>query len=282
MIFLQNKIGSVIDRRLVDNKVGCYCCGKQISDDDLSNYSQFKIYDYKEIVNEFYSTISIKRVKAKSKLKNISGLIFENSSTGEVLPSVFSHGYFLGAFKYSKKQDNSQLDFEFDFIHSVLKKIKDENKSSFMDNLFLDANIRVANQFPPHVRHGTKALKLFPIKAKLDFEEYYRSKGGSDIKIVTEKLTPESLKLFVEDNLNNDYKESIIRNISYIILYWAKQWVDIRHGKIKRRCLSCQFDMLLKFGKVGYWSKNKMAKLEEIANMDTEARRDIIVPRFSK
>ena len=51
MIFLENRIGSVIERSLVDNKVGCSCCGRQVSPkNDIKNYTDFRILNYRTLV----------------------------------------------------------------------------------------------------------------------------------------------------------------------------------------------------------------------------------------
>ena len=281
MIFLENRIGSVIERRLVDNNVGCSCCGRQVSPtNDIENYTNFKILNYRTLVKKFYSTISIRRVKAKYKSKIISGLIFENLETGELLPCVFPHRYFLGAFKYSKKQDNSEFDFEFGFMQSIIKTIDEEHKDSFMSNLFLDASIRISGQFPSNIVLRKKALKTFPIKTNLDFEEYYRSKGGEDVKFEIEPLSPENLKLFMEEDLKQEFKSQILEAMNYAILNWTKNWVDTTHGKIARDCLHCQVEKSVKSGRFTYWSKNKMQDLTEFNNMDATSKRNKIVRKF--
>ena len=281
MIFLENRIGSVIERSLVDNKVGCSCCDRQVSPkNDIKNYTNFKIINYRTLVKKFYSTISIRRVKAKNKSKITSGLIFENLETGELLPCVFSHRYFLGLFKYSKKQDNSEFDFEFDFMQSIIKTIDEEHKDSFMSNLFLDANIRISEQFPSNIVLRKKALKTFPIKTNLDFDEYYRSKGGKNIKFEIEPLSPENLKLFIEEDLKQDYKSKTLESMNYAILNWTKNWVDTTHGKITRDCLHCQSEKLARSGRFAYWSKNKMQDLTEFSNLDATSKRNKLIRKF--
>ncbi len=264
MIFLQKKINSVIEKILVDKSVCCHVCGKQVKHRDENtgtNYMEFRSFDTSRLVKQFYTTVSIRKVQAESGKHSASGILIENLSTGEVIPILFSHRYFLRKFKYSKKQDDSHLDIEFDLIRNIMNTLNEEQIQSFSENLFIDTSIFLRS-FKKELGIKTTVRKQLPVHQFQQFNEYLKSSNSSKVSLQVNPISPNNLDLSLRANKN--YKHKIFFLISSVLLSWAKRWAEENYGKIKRPCVQCQ---LRKIEKMAGWATTTFENIENFNSM---------------
>lgn len=268
MIFLQNKINSMIEKVLVDNSVGCHVCGKQVKHRDETvgtNYPEFRNFDLR-LVKKFYSNVSIREVKARKKDQQARGILLENLSTGEVVPVSFSHKYLMRQIKYRENQDNSNLDIGFDLIKSVMKTLNEEQLQNFLENLYIDAVMSLKWQLGIRVKNILKNLSVGKFEK---FNEYVKSCSPSDVQMEVKPMSYNNLDLFSHMEALAKYKNLILRFLSMKLLSWAKEWTDQNHGNIKRPCVECY---LRKLEKTKGWDANTIKIIEDFGSMDIDEK----------
>ena len=267
MIFLQNKINSVIEKVLVDKSVCCHACGKQVKHRDETggtNYPEFRNFDLR-LVKKFYSNVSIREVKTSKKDQQASGILIENLFTGEIVPVSFSHRYLLRGIKYKKNQDNSHLDIGFDLIRSVMKTLNEEQLQKFLENLFINANIELRSQLTIKER----VIQGLPVIKFEQFNEYVRSHDSSYVQIEVKPMSYNNLDLFSHMEALAKYKNKTLYFLSMKLLSWAKEWTDQNHGNIKRPCVECY---LRKLEKTKGWDAVTIETIEDINSLDIDEK----------
>ena len=272
MIFLQNKINSVIEMFLVNNSVGCHVCGKQVKhrrdETEGTNYIEFRNFNLR-LVKQFYSNVSIREVKTNTEGHQASGILVENLSTGEVVPVSFSHRYLLRNIKYKKNQDNSHLDIGFDLIRSVMKTLNEEQLQKFLENLFIDANIELRSQLTIKER----VIQGLPVSKFEQFDEYVRSHDSSDVQMEVKPMSYSNLDLFSHMEALEKYKNKTLFFLSMKLLSWAKEWTDQNYSNIKRPCVECY---LRKLEKTKGWDTGTIETIENVNSLDINEKAKLL------
>jgi len=272
MIFLQKKLNSIIEKVLVDKSVCCHVCGKQVKHRDEkggTNYRYFRSFDTSRLVRQFYSDISIRKVTTSNGDNVASGILIENISTGEVMPVLFSHRYFLTKFKYRKNQDNGPFATELDLIRSIMSTLNEEQLNVFIQNLFIDMKAGLTHQ----LTLKKNIMKKLPVDKFEEFEEFIRSSNSSKVELHMKPMSPSNLDLFADKTVNQQYKNKILYFITTTLLLWSKNWADTNYGKIKRACVDCQ---LLKIEKMQGWATDTLESLEKFSSMDINEKPKVL------